>query len=370
MRPLVAGLAMASLALAVGAAAATGPPPRPAKLKKLIEFGWDEPDPSFMRRHLAQLEATPFDGCVYHLSGRRGREDGITWRGWGTYAFTEADVDSGLRDLKATPFKRFRWNFLRLNVTPGDVDWFDDYSAVLSNARLAASVARRGGSVGLLFDTEPYHHAIFTYPAQRDTATRTFEEYAAQARKRGAEVMRAFEQGYPGLTVFLSVGPSYPYLQWLGDKIRLPVGRYGLLPAFVDGMISAASDSAQIVDGNEATYQVVDPRDLDSYVRAMTYGVLPWMSDSTRYRRVMSRSFGFWLDHDSPHRIWNPTDPSKNYHPPGVMRDVVRRALELADDYVWVYSEQPRWWTEEGGRKGLPDAYDQALREARKGLAP
>src|SRR5262245_3912106 len=369
MRRLYRFLAMAVLLL-VAAPAVAGSPAPPVKLKKLIEMGWDEPDPAFMRRHLAQLEATPFDGCVYHLSGPKGRTDGLTWRGWSTHAFTEADVDSALRDLKATRFKRFRWNFLRLNVTPGDVNWFDDYGAVLSNVRLAASVARRGGSPGVLFDTEPYEHRLFTYAAQRDTATRSFEEYVAQVRKRGAEVMRAFEQGYPGLTVFLTNGPSYAYLQWLGDKVQLPVGRFGLLPAFVDGMISAASDSARIVDGNEATYQVVDPRELDSYLRTMTYGVLPWMSDSTRYRRVLSRSFGFWLDHDTPRRVWNPVDPSRNYHPPGVMRDVVRRALELADDYVWIYSEQPRWWTEQGGRKDLPDAYDRALRDARKGLAP
>jgi hypothetical protein len=359
----------ALLLLGIPALAANHPTP-PHRPKKLIEMGWDEPDPSFMRRHLAQLEASPFDGCVYRLSGPKGRLDGITWRGWGSHAFTEADVDSGLRDLKAIPFRRFCWNFLRLNVTPGDVDWFDDYSAVLSNVRLAASVARRGGSIGIFFDTEPYGREIFTYAVQRDTATRTFEEYAAQARKRGAEVMRAFEQGYPGLTVFLTTGPSYAYLQWLGYKAPLTVGRFGLLPAFVDGMISAASDSARIVDGNEAAYQVLDPKDLDSYMRTMTYGVLPWMSDSTRYRHVVSRSFGFWLDHDSARRIWNPVDPSKNYRPPGVLRDVVRRALELADDYVWVYSEQPRWWTEQGGRKDLPQAYDQALRDARKGLTP
>jgi hypothetical protein len=40
------------------------PLPASAGLKRLIEVCWDEPDPAFMRRHLAQMEATPFDGCV------------------------------------------------------------------------------------------------------------------------------------------------------------------------------------------------------------------------------------------------------------------------------------------------------------------
>jgi hypothetical protein len=370
--------ALAALAVVAACGAALPSPaapgsPAPRAPRRLIEMGWDEPDPGFMRRHLAQLESSPFDGCVYHLfyETPAGREPGrFTWEAWGTRAFTEAEIDSGLRDLMATRFKRFRWNFLRMNVTPGNLDWFDDYSAVLSNARLAASVARRGRSAGIFLDTESYEHALFQYPAQRDTAKHGFEGYAAQARRRGAEVMRAFEQGYPGLTVFLTVGPSYPYIQWLGDKIRLDEGRYGLVPAFVDGMISAASDSARIVDGNEASYPVKNPDDLQAYVHHMTHGVLPWLSDSTRYRRVVSRSFGIWLDHDWRHRPWDLVDPSKSYRPPAALRAVVRRALELADDYVWVYSETPRWWTEAGGRKALPEAYVQALREARKGLAP
>ena len=43
-------------------------------VKRLIEFGWDEPDTAFLRGHLAELERTPFDGCVFHVMarGRRG----------------------------------------------------------------------------------------------------------------------------------------------------------------------------------------------------------------------------------------------------------------------------------------------------------
>jgi hypothetical protein len=44
---------------------------------------------------------------------------------------------------------------------------------------------------------------------------------------------------------------------------------------------------------------------------------------------------------------------------------VVRKALAMADDYVWIYGEAPRWWTPEGKPKDLPAAYDRALRTAR-----
>src|SRR5438093_1619249 len=35
--------------------------------KKLIEFGWDEPDTAFMRAHVREMEKSPFDGCVFHI---------------------------------------------------------------------------------------------------------------------------------------------------------------------------------------------------------------------------------------------------------------------------------------------------------------
>ena len=40
----------------------------------------------------------------------------------------------------------------------------------------------------------------------------------------------------------------------------------------------------------------------------------------------------------------------------------VRSALEVSDGYVWIYSERPKWWTNEM----LPKAYVEALAKARK----
>ena len=40
----------------------------------------------------------------------------------------------------------------------------------------------------------------------------------------------------------------------------------------------------------------------------------------------------------------------------------VRAAIGHADRYVWIYNEQPRWWTAAGGPARLPVAYDSVLR--------
>lgn len=356
-------IVLAATASALGLACA----PAGAVTKKLIQMGYDEPDPSFMRRHVDQLEASPFDGCVYHLSfaGPNAYETGFTWEAWGTRRFSEQELAADLAHLRATPFRRLTSNFLRMNVTPGRVDWFDDYTTVLANARLGASIARRGGSKGILFDTEQYHGHLFEYPLQRDQRTKSFHAYSEQARRRGAEVMRAFEQGYPGLTVFVTLTASWPYIVAHGKSDALERAPYGLLVAFIDGMIGAASDSARIVDGMEASFPARDTAAVRRYQDVQTRDVLAWHSDTTKYRRVISRSMAIWLDFDWRGRGWDAARPTRNYNSPARLEVAVRKALQGADEYVWIYNETPRWWTESGARTALPSAYDAALRRAK-----
>src|SRR5882724_8001719 len=101
-----------------------------AQEKKLIEFGWDEPDTAFLRAHIAEMQRTPFDGCVFHADYRKpdGGRGRFTWEGWGAQKFTETDLRPAFEDLRATRFGQFKRNFLRFNTTPAKLDWFDDYA--------------------------------------------------------------------------------------------------------------------------------------------------------------------------------------------------------------------------------------------------
>src|ERR1051325_11565914 len=86
--PLI--LCLAAAALPCGSSRS-----EPAKTaKKLIEFGWDEPDTGFMRRHVAEMEQSPFDGCVFHVTYPKpeGKPGNFTWECWGKRSFTEADL--------------------------------------------------------------------------------------------------------------------------------------------------------------------------------------------------------------------------------------------------------------------------------------
>ncbi|HEY7116214.1 MAG TPA: hypothetical protein VH475_06500 [Tepidisphaeraceae bacterium] len=347
------GCAVVLFILAIQACGADKP------VKRLIEFGWDEPDTGFMRRHVAEMEATPFDGCVFHIKGD------TVWQCWGTRSFGDADVRAGVEDLKATPFKRFTHNFLRLNTTPGKIDWFDDHSAVVNNVRLMAKAAREGGCKGILFDTEQYEGALFDYGKQRDAKSKSWDEYAAQVRKRGREVMEAFQEGYPDLTIFLTFGYSLPREEARGDRAKLSKVHYGMLAPFLDGMVDAAKGKTRIVDGYELSYAYKDTARFAPAYQNMQSGVLPFVgADAKRYREAFSFGFGVWMDEDWRKKGWDVDDPSKNFYTPEAFEKTVRAALETSDEYVWIYTETPKWWSDQGKPVKLPAVYEAALRRA------
>ena len=348
--------------LALGAQGLAAGAPRPGK--QLIEFGWDEPDPRFMRQHIAQMQASPFDGCVFHVGYRKsdGSLGGFTSDLWGRRRFRAADLDSARADLLATRFGRFHENFLRVNVTPGDLDWFENHAAVMANLELAARLAKQAGCPGILFDVEQYKGKLWDYHAQTAAHPRAWNALAVQVRRRGSEAMRAFERGYPGLTVFMTWAYSLPLNQSLGGRKPIADGPYGLLVPFVDGMIAAASDSTVIVEGNELAYPFREPARFAAQADSMRRGALRYVSQPARYAQRLSVGFGIWLDYDWSHKGWDSHDPSQNYFSPPVFASAVQSAFDHSDRYVWIYGEKPRWWSAAGGRQDLPAVYDSVLR--------
>jgi hypothetical protein len=346
--------AVAALALALAACA-----PRP----KLVEWGWDEPDPAFMRRHAAEMAATPFDGCVFHVDYQTpGGKGSLTWEMWGRRALEEPLFEEAVADLRATRPTRFNESFLRVNVTPGDLDWFDDFTPVLANARLAARIARSGHTRGVLLDVEQYQGQVFDYRRQRHAASQPWESYAIRARHRGREMMEAFQAGYPGLTLFLSFGHSLPWVQSKHGQIPLADVSYGLLAPFLDGMLDAARGSTRIVDGYELSYGFTHGPHFDEARTLVKEGVLPIVGNSEAYRQRVQLAFGLWMDYDWRHAGWDAAAPEKNYFTPERWAASVTRAREVSDEYVWIYTEQVRWWGPESASHPVPEAYRAALR--------
>ena len=142
---------------------------------------------------------------------------------------------------------------------------------------------------------------------------------------------------------------------------------YGLLVPFLDGLVDAARGNARLVDGHELAYfHNKDTSVFSTARRVITQDVLAIVADPSAYRQRFSVSFGLWMDFESATRGWDGMDASKNFYSPEEFERSVRAALECADEYVWIYSEIPRWWSAEGQPVNLPVGYSDALRRARQ----
>ena len=335
--------------------------------KHLIEFGWDEPDTAFMLKHVAEMEQAPFDGAVFRLTFDKpdGTRAPFGNECWSDREFKADELKKSADELNRTPFRKFTQNFLRFNVLPGNVDWFDDFDAVMTNAFLAGRIARDGKCRGILFDIEQYNKPLWTYRKQKYSATRSWEEYAKQARDRGRLLMGSFQDGFgDNVVVFLTFGFSLPFAETGGDPSKLADVKYGLLHPFIEGMLDVARPGAKIVDGYELSYQYRDPKEFADARQQFDEKLPALVSDPAKYRKSMSLSFGLWMDYDWRKKGWDTTDVAKNYFTPELFENSVRCALKQTDEFVWVYTEKPRWWSE-SGRVDLPDAYMRAIERAR-----
>ena len=312
------------------------------------------PGTGFLRGHRAELEAH----AVRRLRLPRRGADRPGAPGELHLAGLGPDVRSPPRNSRrpATTSRRsrletrFRHNFLRFNTTPADLDWFDDHAAVIANARLAARLARAGRCRGILLDTEQYEGKLFDYSqaARRRSAAPGTSTPPRPAGAAG-EVMAAFQEGFPDLTVFLTFGHSLLWKQTEHGKKPLAECRYGLLVPFLDGMIEAARGRTRIVDGHEMSYGY---RDADAFVRRppgdqarRRHAWPPTGRPITAWSRPASGSGSITT---GGRRDGTRSDPRRITSRPSGFETSLRAAIEQSDEYVWIYTEKPRWWSAKG----------------------
>lgn len=217
---------------------------------KLIEYGWDVPTPAQMQAQLTAMEERPFDGVIFRLEG--GHNAFVVQR---LEPSKFVDDERILGDLR---FTRFLNNFVLIwGSPPPAFDWFDDaqWRTIESNARLLVQVAQAGRVRGICFDPEPYDFSLWEYAKQPRAKERSFAEYRAKVRQRGAELMRAFEDRMPGATILtffhVSLFDRYAALPESEQARRLERKSWGLMPDFFVGMLEGATPSARFIDGNE-----------------------------------------------------------------------------------------------------------------------
>ncbi len=333
--------------------------------KKLLEYGWDVPYPDYVRANIAKMEEKPFDGLVFRLKNYHFLFDRKAW--------TAADLQPQMDDLKATQWRRFTDNFLTLySANDAKVSWFDDaqWTTIESNMRLLAEAARVGRCVGICFDAEPYGANPWVYDAKTG---KSFWETEQAARRRGAQFIGALQAVMPDVKLLTFFQLSlFGHLCDIDDPVRraaaLAGQSYALLPAFLNGMLEVAAPNVRIIDGNENSYYYTAEIDYLRAYHLMKQRALTMVTADNRSRYVAQVQAGVALYVDQVFALRGDTKVLANYLEPAerarFFEHNVYWALRTTDEYVWLYSEKMNWWKNE-----LPADLEQAVVSAREKVA-
>lgn len=279
-------------AVAVGAFPFAAPDARAGlKSGKVIQWG-DAPPTTCMKDHIDEMEQLPFDGVVMGIQPNAGAKN-ISWDIWGPTKLRAEDYSRSIEALKSTKFKRFTDNFLTLNVAPGYIDWFDeDFSTVIANVRLLARITKECRIKGILLDVEQYEGQPFCYQAQRQWDEHSFADYQTQVRKRGREFIKAINAEYPDATILLTFGYTIAYGNTTKAGDTLEKSSYGLLTAFIDGLLDAAGPKTRIHDGYEHAYGFKTESEFAGARDTMLKKGLEWTASKERFPEHYSNSSG------------------------------------------------------------------------------
>ncbi len=331
--------------------------------KKLIEYGWGVPTLPYLAEHAPALEERPFDGIVFKLAGGS--------------KVLEPQRDTGARfenDWEAAgqvTWGRFTDNFVLMHAA-SQQDWFsdEDWENIARRAARMAQIARQAGCVGVCFDPEPYGPNPWSYLKAAHKTTKTFTQYKDIARIRGTQFMQAIESEMPApkvLTLFLHSVLS-DLLQPMPDELReerLSRHRYGLLAPFLEGMLTGASSQTVFIDGNESAYYYTDARSYFEAYHTVTqrarYLVGPehWQRYRDQVRMGQALYLDYYYDLRDNQALGAYLDPTEQDQ---WLEHNAYWALFTTDTYVWCYSENMNWWTDEG----VPPGAERALRSARQ----
>ncbi len=325
--------------------------------KKLIEYGWDCPFATYVAENIRQMEKRPFDGIIFKLDS-----------GMKVFDFDKPDPAQFEADFKACQniqWEKFTDNFL-IMLSASEQDWFNDehWENILARAKLMAHAAKLARCVGICLDHEPYGTNPWSYTTAAHRNEKSFAEYEAKVRQRGAQLMQAFESELPGLTILTFFQLSYfaNLTKPMDPAVRehnLMNMYYAFLPAFLNGMLDVASPQAQIVDGNENAYYYskAEPYFTEYHQVRQSGKLLVAAENQVKYHNQVQVGQSLYVDY---YFEYSPFASFCQFMTPDERRmwfvHNIFWALSTTDRYVWCYSEKMNWWSDWNLPAGAEDA--------------
>jgi hypothetical protein len=333
--------------------------------KKIIEYGWDVPTLEYIADNISAMEQRPFDGIIFKLAGGNNVLE------------PQADGEGRFEaDLKAAP--RVSWNAFTDNfvlmLAASDQDWFSDahWENITRRAARMACIGRHARCKGVCFDPEPYGTNPWSYLTAAHVREKTFAEYRAMARRRGAQFIMAIERELPApkvLTFFLL--STFRDLMLPMDEAlrleRLSRDRYALLAPFLEGMLTASSAGTEFIDGNESAYYYTEAQEYFAAYHTVTqrasYLVAPefWPLYRDKVRMGQALYMDYYYDLRNNKTLGAYMTPAQQAR---WFEHNAHHALHTADTYVWCYSESMDWWQD----RDIPSGAEAALRNARRAI--
>ena len=331
----------------------------PQPRKKLIHFGWLEPKnlSDYKSRPLEELaENAPFDGIGLRAPLKLVR-DGKTV----TY-YLGRPPKSGLIRLEKDDFKewipalrrlqqtRLKHNFFDLSTVLFSPNWFDDnaWELTKNNITTMAWVAKQAQFVGLAIDIEPY--SFSGYPLMfHPEFGHSFEETAAQVRRRAKELIEACTAEFPDMILHCCFWSSMCMSE---ASMKHPeaqnMGKTGLKVAFINGIYDGAPLTMRILDGvetqgyrasGEAAY-----RRLKADYHLYASG---WIASENmlKYKQITELSIPLYVDSYIPKetktswRLFATTD-----NPARLLFENLWLSLKYSDEYAWLWAEHGTFW--------------------------
>ncbi len=332
-----------------------------ARTKKLIYYGWGVRDTQYIRDHWREMEQMPFDGTGIVMAldrnawkkGETNTVNQLGWRMMGTRVFRLEEFSGAIADLRSARWTRFMDNFLPLALSASQsasgLGWFDEerWGIIANNFGVLAKIAAQVGAKGLILDPEHYNYSLFSYPSQRQQVNRPFADYVEVARRRGRQVMTAIAASLPDAVLLSLFGYTLP----LRGRKSLQEAEYGLLPALYDGFLDAMPTGARLVDGYEQAYPFKERQEFVKGYKRIHDDAIKVSAVPNRYRERVRAGFGLWLDYTNRPDFFTPDE----------FRRAVGYALEVSDEYVWIYTQGPRFFPP----SGIDPTYIEAISRAR-----
>ena len=311
-----------------------------AQKVKLIEFGWDYPDITYLNDQLDSMQNTPFDGICFSFQRKimEAFDDSL-----------KSDSYFEFNKLQALKWGKYTNNFIILrgfSKTGGN--WFNDkaWENISNNMVNLSRVMQMKNIKGILFDPEYYYENKFFNPwtfSAEQYPGKSFQQVQDQVKERGKQFITSLQKRSNSFN-FISL--------WVAslisnEKKYIPIykTRHALLMSFFEGILEGKNKNVIITDGNEYAYWNTKPSQFLEGKSLLRNTMLELLHSEKSKKEAEKIQIAQPVYYDG---LMGTNTPIGNDLKRNIkwkwLTENLKYAIASSDLYMWFYSERNNWW--------------------------